>query len=333
MAKWNYQDFVQNYKRSPLSVLYYFYGEEEYLKERSLQDLKKYILQDSLEDFNLNLFYAGEANIQQILDAAETLPMMNAKRLVVVKRAENLKAKELEELQNYLLKPVDTTCFVLLGKNIDKRKKIFKLIEKEACLVHFESLKHRELIQWIHQLAAEENKKMAGDSADCLFQLVGSHLNDISVELKKLTYFVGSRDTIFKEDVLSVVTRLRIESVFALARAIGEQDRGKALFYLANLLSHGENEIGVLALIARHIRILSMVKEGLREGLAQNQLAARVGVPPFYLKEYHTQSNSWSKDKLNEVHKALLLTDKALKASPISSHIWLENFVIKTCSL
>ena len=101
---------------------------------------------------------------------------------------------------------------------------------------------------------------------------------------------------------------------------------------LANLLEYGQNEIGALALIARHVRILSTIKEGLRAGLAGARLSAKAGVPHFFLGDYVSQTKHWTDKKIARTMHALHETDRALKSSPISGHIWLENFIIKTCT-
>jgi DNA polymerase-3 subunit delta len=101
---------------------------------------------------------------------------------------------------------------------------------------------------------------------------------------------------------------------------------------LANLLDHGQNEVGVLALISRHVRILKLVADGLREGLSGPKLASRAGVSPYFLKSYVDQARAWSDRKIEHTFQALVDTDRALKSSPVASHIWLENFVVQTCT-
>jgi DNA polymerase-3 subunit delta len=165
-----------------------------------------------------------------------------------------------------------------------------------------------------------------------LQQLVGTNLSEINNEVKKIQQFIGSKKkTIELEDVLKVVSRARIESVFNLTDAIGRRDKANALVCLANLLDSGQNEVGVVSLIHRQIRILSAVYEGKKAGLSGQRLAQKVGVPEFFMKQYLEQSRHWDQGKLVSAIRALHETDKALKSSPISGHIWLENFILRTC--
>jgi DNA polymerase-3 subunit delta len=89
--------------------------------------------------------------------------------------------------------------------------------------------------------------------------------------------------------------------------------------------------VGVVSLIHRQIRILSAIYEGKKAGMNGARLAQKVGVPEFFMKQYLEQSRQWDKEKLVSAVRALQETDRALKSSPVASHIWLENFILRTC--
>lgn len=328
----NYQGLLSQIKSEKIKAVYYFFGDEYYLIDLALKELQKVCLGEGPADFNLDIFYQGDSPLQQVLDVAETLPMFSPKRLVVIKNINDFKAKDQDLLGSYLEKDIDTTCLVMVGKKPDLRKKVFSRLNKDSSVVEFASPTYRDIPQWIDKIASSYNKKMDRSAKDYICQMVGNSLSHIDIELKKISQFVGeSKLEISKEDVAQVVTKHRLESVFDLTTSIGSLDRMKSLYYLAHLLDQGESEIGILALISRHIRILNLVKEGQREGLSSQQLASRAGVPPFYVNQYTEQAKLWDIDRLDQVHKALVLTDKALKSSPVSSPIWLENFILKSC--
>ena len=74
------------------------------------------------------------------------------------------------------------------------------------------------------------------------------------------------------------------------------------------------------------------VKQGQKEKLNSSELAKKTGLPPYFLKSYLKQEVLWTKSQLENTLQSLFLTDKALKSSPLSPHIWLENFILKSCS-
>ncbi len=322
--------FLQSLSKMPPQNFYYFYGEESFLIQEAVARLKKLSLGEGPEDFNFDVFYAPEKSLQEVLDVSETLPMFSPKRLVIWKNVKDLNARDQELLLSYLKKDVDTTCLVFIGKKPDSRKKIFAHLKKTKQIVEFAPLKLRELDPWIEVIAKRHGKGLDREAKELLLEKVGTSLSLIEIEIQKA---VNSSEEkwISKEVLQQTLSKHRLESVFDLAKAIGQRDRLQSLSYLAQLLDQGENEIAILALIARHMRILNIVKEGQGQGLNASQLASRAGVPPFYLKQYQQQAALWDVQHLDQIHQALVLTDKALKSSPISSPIWLENFVLKVC--
>ena len=100
---------------------------------------------------------------------------------------------------------------------------------------------------------------------------------------------------------------------------------------LARLLENHQSVLGVLVLVARHIRILSRIREGQKQGLGRSQLIATAGVPPYFMNNYLSQAGMWTESQIIHTMEAIYETEKMLKSSPLSAHIWLENFVLRVC--
>jgi DNA polymerase-3 subunit delta len=318
--------------RKEIYPLYFLYGDETFLIDEALAALQETALGEGIRDFNLNTYYAGDVDAGQVRDAVETLPMMTPVRVVVVKEAQDFSEKDWDLLMPLIDEPVETTAFICVGSKIDKRKKYIKRFIEKGVVVEFKRPYDNQVPEWIHVVAAKHGIQLSAEATDLMHQLVGSNLQDINGEMQKLAQYLGDRKTASADDLLQIISRVRVESVFDLTDAIGHNDRARALFCLANLLDNGQNEVGVIALISRHVRILKLVSDGLKEGLAGQKLSSRAGVSPYFLRSYVDQSRNWNDRKIDHTFRALLDTDRALKASPVAGHIWLENFVIQTCS-
>lgn len=331
MALIDAQKFYKDLEKGQLAPMYFLFGEEPYLLNQSVERFKYAVLTEGAVDFNYSLFYASDADISVVRDAVETLPMMAAKRLVILKESQELTEKEWAELEVLIQSPVESTVFVLLASRVDKRKKqIRQLLEKADC-VEFKKPYENQIPSWISYIAQTLGLSLSNDAINLLHKLVGHHLTEIEGELKKLGEFAGSR-RIEMQDVAQVVSRSKEENVFDFTKAIGENDRVKALEHLVHLLDQGQNEIGIISLVARHVRILLSLKRGMDEGLHGAKLAHYAQVPPYFLESYLDQARLWTAKKLEQTLIVLAETDRALKSSPLSSHIWLENMVLKTCS-
>ena len=311
--------------------LYFLFGDEPYLLNQSLNRLRNSVVNEATADFNLNIYYAADSEISVIKDSVEMLAMMAPKRLVIVKEAQALTDKEWAALEPLFENPVDSTVFVLTASKIDKRKKSIRLLLEKAQTVEFKRPYENQIPTWINYIANLHEIELSEDSIHLLHKLVGSHLQEIDSEIRKLKDYIGPRKRVEVADVSQVVSHVREETVFDLTRAIGENNRIKSLEMLVHLLDQGQNEVGIIAMIARHVRLLIKVKRGQEQGLFGAKLAQQVQVAPYFLNEYIEQGKAWSVSRLEDMLLLLDDTDKALKSSPLSSHIWLENLILKGC--
>lgn len=331
MAGIESQKLYKDLESGNLKPLYCLYGEEPYLIQQSLERFKYAVLNEGAIDFNFDLFYAADADISTVKDAVETLPMMAQRRLVILKEAQELTDKEWLQLESLFSSPVETTVFVISASRIDKRKKSIRMLLDSGDSVEFRKPYENQIPQWVKYIAQTLSLKITDDAIHLLHKLVGNHLVEIEGELKKLADFVGDKK-IEVSDVAQVVSRSREENVFDFTKAIGENDRVRALEHLVHLMDQGQSEVGIVSLLARHLRILLLINKGVEAGLSGAKLAHYAQVPPYFLESYLEQGRTWNIRKLEQTLVVLSDTDRALKSSPLSSHIWLENMVLKTCS-
>lgn len=330
MANWNFTQFHSILSQSKIEPFYGFVGEEGYLVEQSLDLLKKNILQEGTEDFNYNSFFGDEADMDEVKNIAETLPMMGERRLIILKDAHLMKSEQLEQLLELTSVPIDTTVVAVVFEKIDQRKKVFKELLKTMTIVDMSTPKEREIPMWIQKIAQSYQKTIAPQSAMLLHQFVGNKLIDLDNEIRKLSLYVGDRESIEPKDIEAIVSKSKIDSVFELTDAIGSGKTEKALQILQHLLDQGESEVGMLAMITRHVRLLLFTQEGTEQGLQGNALSSYVGVPPFFMGPYAKQAQSWSKKKIQTIYAELLNTDRNLKSVSISPRIFLENLILKS---
>ena len=307
------------------------YGEDSFLIDEVLKLIKDKVLSSGAIDFNFDQFYASDASASQVRDTIEMLPVMCERRLVFFKGVHALKEKEWETLMPIIENPVESTVLVLVADKIDKRKKFAKKVAETGVMLELKIPYENQIPVWVDYIAYNHQLELPREVIALIHQLVGNSLSEINSEMTKLKQYVGDRKNVTQEDVYQVVSRAKVENVFDLATAIGRKDRVRALSCLSNILENGQNEVGALAMILRHVRILAALQDGVKKGLSGPKLSAKAGVPSFFLKDYLQQSRAWSHQKVVKTIRSLHETDRAMKTSPISSHIWLENFIIQTC--
>src|SRR4030043_154737 len=98
------EDILKSLKRGELAPFYLFYGPDEFTLERVLARIRDEFLPGSSRDFNLELFYGGEASADpyDIISRAKTIPFLAGSRLIIVRRMEEFKSDQLDKFIPYL---------------------------------------------------------------------------------------------------------------------------------------------------------------------------------------------------------------------------------------
>lgn len=317
----------------PEENLYFVFGQEPFF----LSEIKKHFIQQVFSDqtsvdFNYNEFSARENSVEALFSLLETLPFLAERRLVFCYEAENLQSEDWERLKAFFSQNVENVILACFFEKKDARKKQFKIFKDQAVELFAEALRSWQTAPWLEILSQKEGVEFSSSAKSLFKDLVGTNLMEIQLELKKLKQYMGEKTQIQEKDVLSCISRLKTDSIFELTEAIGSKNIPRALKALASLLDQNKNEIGVLTMIARHIRSLSKLQQAKNQKISKAQLAQKAGISPYFLRNYLAQSQIWSEEQLYKAVEALYETDKALKSSPLSSHIWLENFILKVCS-
>lgn len=314
----------------PLGPLYYLYGKETYLVDRAVELVKDRALEPATSSFNLDQFDGKEANVGKILGAVKTVPMMAKKRLVLVRRADELPADELNQLIAYVEKPYAESCLVLVGEKVDLRMKFFAAWKKNGQICKLEPIPERALPAWVISEAKRRGACLGPGAAEALCDELGSNLGALADAIERLALFVAGRPQaeISVEDVEELTTSRKQRTVFELADAIGDRRRGDALRLLSALLVQREAGVKLVFMLARHLRQLLTAKELLAQRFS-GDLAQRLGVPPFAVNAIRQQARRLDGAALDRMHGALFDADRALKSSRLDEARILEGMVLE----
>lgn len=331
------QKFYQDLEAGKAQSVYLIVGEEPFLLKQAFNFLKGTLLQAHELDFNFQIFHGtdlkSDANIESLKDALQTLPMMSARRLVILKEADEIKDSVWEEISTFSSNPVESTVFAIFANRVDKRKKSIKNIYESATILEFKKPFENQIPTWIRYIAETYQIEIEDEAVHELHRRVGSHLLEIESALLRLKDYLGEVRRIILADVEKVLSQTRDESVFDFVAALGHANRVKALEILVNVLDQGQSEVGMISLLARHFRLLYQLKKHQAQGLNGAKLAQAMHIPSYFLNQYLDQGRVWTESQIQKVFIILSETDLALKSSPISASIWLENLILKISGL
>lgn len=153
-------------------------GEEAYFRDLALSFLRKALAgaeqSDSMDPessgslMNCDLLYGDETDASEILCMAEEISFFSAKRMIIVKWAEKLSARDGEMLMPYLQQPNESTTLVFSAVKLDGRTKWVQELKKRATTVDCAPLYENQRAAWVAQQARECGVKLDASGLDLL---------------------------------------------------------------------------------------------------------------------------------------------------------------------
>ena len=292
-----------------IDPVYVLHSEHPILIERAVSAIRDATVPPATRGFNYDVI-EGKPKGNQIVALAQTLPMMAKHRMVFVRDLGLLPADEAEPVINYLSKPNPSTVLVAITSKLDKRLKLFAQLSKKGFLHVLEA--PRQVGPWVREEAKLKGVRMDSAAMSRLVDTVGNDLSRLSLAIEQLGLYAGDRP-VTSDDVDELIADTRERSVFELTDAIGAADRGRALAAVASLCDQRESAVGVVVMLARHIRQLSMLHTCRMHGVPRSEWNQRIGVPPFVVDKLVAQAKSYTPDALATATQRLAIADRALK--------------------
>jgi DNA polymerase-3 subunit delta len=292
-----------------LDPFYVLHSEHPILIERAVTAIRDEAVPPAARGFNYDVV-EGKPKGNQIVALAQTLPMMAQRRMVFIRDLSQMPADEAEPVINYLAKPNPSTVIVAIASKIDKRLKLFAALSKKGYIHPLDA--PRQLAPWVRDEAKVKGVKIDAQAVSRLVDTVGADLSRLSLALEQLGLYAGNR-AVTPDDVDELIADTRERSVFELTDAIGAADRPRALAAVASLVDQRESAVGVVVMLARHIRQLTLVHTMRAHNVPRGEWASRIGVPPFVVDKLMAQARSYSPGALATATQRLAVADRALK--------------------
>ena len=282
---------IEEARAGVFKPVYVLMGDEPYYPDLVCQSIIDNCVDDFGKDFNETICYGADVTAEQVVTAARRFPMMADRQLVVVKEAQMLKG--IEDIAVYCNEPLDSTVLVLLlhKASLDKRKALYKSVQKIGVVLDSPVLRDYEIPGWITRYYADRGLQIEPAAASLLAESVGTELSTIVVETDKLLKNLpeGVR-SVSVADIERNVGISRQFSIFELTKELSFRNAQRALTIAAHIGDTAKFAMpqAVSALYMHFNRILRYGALLARGGYPspEDKAAALAGVNPYFYKEY-----------------------------------------------
>lgn len=311
-----YEGLETAFRHRNLRPLYFLYGEERFLMDELQALLIEHALAPGERDFNFDLIYGAEAEASAVLALCNAYPMMAERRVVVVRDFEKLKGNRL--FTTYAERPSPHAVVLLLcGSKPNLSAHPYRALRQHAAWGEFKRLYDNQMAGWVAARAERLGHRLEPQAASMLAEFVGTDLQAAAAEIDKLITHAGGRATLTADDVLRASGQTREFNVFELQRAVGEGRYPDAVRISERLLQQASSARGealmIVSVLASYVtKLWKLSAPSARQG-GDRAAASRIGVSPFFVKEYLRAAQRFSPTALAEAFAALLAADFELK--------------------
>ena len=283
--------------------LYVLLGDDDSEKSAIAAEFAE-MVDEGLRAFSVDRLFGAEIKADDLIDAAATLPMMAPRRIVIVFDAERLlipkregKAADAEQerLEAFVKNPPVHATIVFVCGPLDQRRRLVKLLLKEAQLVDCGTIADvADAERWVRARAERDKIPLDASAVRTLVERAGTDIVRLRTGLERVALYAMGQSKITGEDVRQVVPGTAEATNFGIANAIERNDAAEAL------------------------RELALALEG--------------GAQPFFLMgQLRWVAEKMPRARLKDAIDAVFRTDEAIKSSGGDPKVLLERLVVELC--
>lgn len=350
MAAYTFDSILKDLKKKVYHPIYFLFGDEPYFIDEIANHIEGNVLSDLEKEFNQTILYGRDVDAKTIVSYARRYPMMSNYQVVIIREAQDIKdlfpKKKGEDgdddsndsdqdlFFDYLSNPLSSTILVFCYKykKPDKRTKSGKLLEKQS--VYFESKKiyDNQLPAWISSYVKARGYKIDDQACLLMGEYLGNDLAKISNELDKLMINIKAGSSIDNTTIENNIGISKDYNVFELQSALTSRDVLKANRIINYFGANPKSNPIILTLSTLNSFFTKIITYHVFKGKPDVNMAALLGVHPFYLKDYERAARTFSRDHAMDIISMLHdfdMRSKGVGNASASEHDLLRELVFK----
>lgn len=319
---------VADIKDRKLKPIYFLMGEEPYYIDKISDFIESVVLTEEEKGFNQTVLYGRDVAVEDIIGTAKRYPMMSDYQVVIIKEAQDL-SRTIEKLAEYANNPQLTTVLVVnyKYKKIDKRKALYKSINKIGVVYESKKLYENQVADWIRRVLSPKNYTITPKAAQMLVEFLGTDLGKINNELEKLQIILPSGSQITPEIIEENIGISKDFNNFELRKAVGAKNVLKAhqiAHYFADNPKDNPMVVSVSLLFSFFSQLLHL--HGLNDK-SPRSVASALKINPYFVDEYITAARNYPMRKVSEV--VAILHEFDVKSKGVGSNAASEGQLLK----
>ncbi|MBJ8325646.1 DNA polymerase III subunit delta [Streptococcus pacificus] len=298
-------------------------------------------------DLGISYFDMSTVVYQDAQMELESLPFFSEDKIVIfdyfvditTTKKTYLDSKEIKQFENYLEHPIEATKLIILAPGkLDSKKRVVKLLKRDAVIFEANPLKEREFKTYFQKYAHQLG--LVFDSG--VFEELVIRSNVQFDDMMKNLLFLESYQTngrISHQDIVDALPKTLKDNIFDLTQFIMRKQIDEARLLVHDLILQGEDEVKLLAIMISQLRTMLQVKllslEGYDEKQIIDELSHYLGrrVNPYQVKYALRDTRTLSVTFLKQSLYYLIDTDYQIKSGQYEKDYLFDLALLKLTTL
>ena len=317
----------EDLKTGNFKTAYLLYGEEAYLRQQYKDKLLKELNPDG-DTMNFSRYEGKGIEVREMIDLCETMPFFADHRVILVENSGFFKNK-CEELADYMKTLPDYVRMIFVEEEVDKRSRMYKAVKNIGRVTEFSRQDEKSLMRWAAGILGREGRKIKTSDMELFLIKTGTDMGNIRMELEKLITYTMGKDVVTAEDIEEICTTRTENKIFDMVRAVTEKNQRKALDLYNDLLTLREPPMRILFLLSKQFRQMCFAKKMSVEGASQNEIATRLGVPSFAVRNLLVCARAYKIEELEKAEADFVDAEEAVKTGRLQDVLSVELLIVK----
>lgn len=317
---------TEDIKNRQFKKAYLICGEEEYLKMKIKRSLTEAITGN--DTMNTAMFEGKNIDVNEVTDSADTAPFFADYKLILIENSGLFKSGG-EFLSEYMPKIPETTIFLFVEQDVDKRSRLYKAVKSAGYICEIGRQSESDLTVWAAKIFSDNGKKITGKTMSYLLANIGTDMEVLSREIEKLICYAFDRNFITNEDIDAICIKQLTVRIFDMMDAISVKNQKKTLDSYYELIAEKEPPMRILFMLTRQFNLMLQAKDLSARGMGKSQIAKTMGVQDFIAGKCISQCKNFSIAELKSAITESVKTEEMIKSGEIDEKIGVEMLLVK----
>jgi DNA polymerase III subunit delta len=347
-----FDDFMQRIKKGEIPSIVLFFGESEDVMSEAFQALKKLFLKrhaggeiisfdaknrfKEKKPFNISDSSLSESSddLNDVLTAAQTNGLFSNDQLIVLKHAEKVLGgrsdKVVSQLKEYMDAPNSHSHLVFLASGLRKNATAVKVLEQFGWIVQCSDMAEWKIMGWLRSQASEKGLTLTEAGAQLMVEKIGMNVGCLKNALDQLAIFVSPQKNPTELEVRDLPVQGIEPEIFAFQDAFGMRRTEEVLKCLDRM--GDKKDYRVIFSLYQRVRELLRIAVEKSHGVVQNEIAEKLRLHPFRIKQLWNQSLQFSPEELKSALMQIVRLQAGIVTGKISerlSGVMLQKLIMK----